>query len=96
MPFAGAWCVHVRQDARVNDARVPLRISYEETVNAAYVYLVDEIAVGAALNTVCVDPIDIGGMVNIDLDANGKIIGIEVLDASGMLPAVLMAALRSA
>jgi len=94
--FTSARWPRIGQDARVDDARVPLRISLDETVNAAYVYFADEVGPGAAVKTVCVDPIDIGGMVNIDLDAEGRIIGIEVLDATGLLPASLVAQVRRA
>jgi uncharacterized protein YuzE len=40
--------------------------------------------------TVCVDPREIPGMVNIDLDDDGRIVGLEVLDASQLLPPDLL------
>jgi hypothetical protein len=36
----------IGQVARVDDARVPLRISFDETVNAAYVYFADQVTRG--------------------------------------------------
>jgi uncharacterized protein YuzE len=39
-----------------------------------------------------VDPKAIGGMVNLDLDDGGRIIGLEVLDASELLRPELLPA----
>jgi|APDOM4702015073_1054812.scaffolds.fasta_scaffold60449_2 uncharacterized protein YuzE len=66
--------------------REPLRIEYDPEANAAYIYLTAEIPAGSVSRTVCVDPREIGGMVNLDLDDEGRIIGLEVLDARQMLP----------
>jgi uncharacterized protein YuzE len=63
-----------------------LRIEYDPEANAAYIYLTAEIPAGGVSRTVCVDPSEIGGMVNLDLDDEGRIIGFEVLDARQMLP----------
>ncbi len=61
------------------------RVTYDPEANAAYVYLVGEIRAGEAVQTVCVDPVEIGGMVNIDLDSEGRILGIEILDARSLM-----------
>ena len=66
--------------------REPPRIEYDQEANAAYIYLTKEILAGGVSRTVCVDPTEIGGMVNLDLDAEGRIIGLEVLDAGQLLP----------
>jgi len=58
---------------------------YDPEADPAYVYLVEDIQVGEAARTVCVHPEDVGGMVNIDLDRDGKILGIEILDARSMM-----------
>ena len=68
----------------------PLRISYDSAANAAYIQLVDEIPAGGVTRTVCIDPREIPGMVNIDLDDEGRIVGLEVLDASRLLPPDLL------
>ncbi|WP_433567023.1 DUF2283 domain-containing protein [Nocardia sp. CA-151230] len=57
------------------------RVTYDPEANAAYIYLTHEIPAGGVARTVPVDPIVVAGMVNLDLDAEGRIIGIEVLDA---------------
>jgi uncharacterized protein YuzE len=64
-------------------------IQYDPEVDAAYIYL-KEVRSGGVARTVCVDPIDIGGMVNLDLDDDGVIVGIEVIDASRKLPPELL------
>lgn len=65
--------------------REPPRIEYDSEANAAYIYLTEEISAGRVSRTVCVDPTEIGGMVNLDLDDEGRIIGLEVLDARQLL-----------
>lgn len=61
------------------------RVTYDPVADAAYIYLTREIPPGGVTTTVSVDPIAIGGMVNLDLDAEGVIVGIEVLDARAKL-----------
>lgn len=73
------------------DRERPLRVTFDATVNAAYVYLVPDIPFGGAVRTVPVDGGDDPWMVNLDVDADGRIIGMEVLDASHRLPLNLIA-----
>lgn len=61
------------------------RVTYDPVADAAYIYLTPEIPAGGVATTVPVDSIAIGGMVNIDLDDKGVIVGIEVLNASAKL-----------
>jgi len=35
------------------------------------------------------DPVEVGGMINLDFNAEGRLIGIEVLGASARLPSEL-------
>jgi uncharacterized protein YuzE len=77
-------------DVRVRDSTEPLRVTYDEEANAAYIYLVPEIERGGVAGTVPVDGGDDPWMVNLDLDSDGRIIGLEVLDASRRLPAALL------
>lgn len=67
-----------------------MRITYDSVANAAYIYLVDEIGVGGVSKTVPVDPIEVGGMINLDFDDEGHLLGIEVLDARSYLSAELL------
>ncbi|MCU1492799.1 MAG: hypothetical protein JWO62_563 [Acidimicrobiaceae bacterium] len=75
---------------------VPVRVTFDDEANAAYVYLADEPASGWRHGkTVSLDPIAVGGMVNVDFDTEGRIIGIEVLDARSVLSEKLLTALVS-
>ena len=67
------------------NVKVRLRVTYDKTVDAAYIYLADSIGAGEVAHT---EP---GGFehahgVNLDFDTAGRLLGIEVLDASERLP----------
>ena len=62
-----------------------MRITLDRHANAAYIYFVPIGPGGVAKSYPC-DPLGVGGMINLDFDAEGRLIGIEVLDASGKLP----------
>ena len=64
-----------------------VRITYEK--DTAYIYLVDNPAPGSAARQEVVE-LD-GGDLVLDLDAKGKLIGIEVLSARKVLPAEVIA-----
>ena len=68
-----------------------MRISYDAAADAAYIQLVDDIGPGGVDRTYLCDPDEVGGMVNIDLDRDGRILGVEVLTASALLPAEVLA-----
>ena len=57
-----------------------MKITFDADADAAYLYF-KEIANGEVQNT-----ISLNESVNIDLDAQGKVIGIEILDATKNLP----------
>ncbi|MEM5814254.1 MAG: DUF2283 domain-containing protein [Candidatus Aenigmatarchaeota archaeon] len=62
-----------------------MKITYSETDDAAYIYLV-EAKPGVAART---EPCEIAGLrgeINLDFDKNGRLVGIEVLGASKVLP----------
>lgn len=69
-----------------------MRVTYDALVDAAYIYLEDAPQPGSAVTTLSLDPREVNGEVNIDLDSEGRIIGIEVLDASRLLPTGFMQA----
>jgi uncharacterized protein YuzE len=58
-----------------------MRITYDPSGGAAYVYLVQRIEPGEAQQQV----LALDGDLLIDLDANGKILGIEILAADRLL-----------
>ncbi len=70
---------------------VPLKVTYDEVADAAYIYF-QAPGTRAAMTYPC-DPIDVNGMINLDFDASGRLIGLEVLDARAKLaPEFLMEA----
>jgi uncharacterized protein YuzE len=58
-----------------------MRIEYDKDADSVYIYFKD-IKEGEVVQT-----ISLNDSVNIDLDADGKTSGIEILDASKNLPA---------
>ena len=66
----------------------PVRLSYDEEGNVAYLRLGEETL--RPIKTVPVPNID-PWTVNLDFDAAGRLLGIEVLDAREVLPAELLA-----
>jgi len=64
--------------------------TYDRRADAAYLYLSDGIRDGEVAKTVPVDPAAIGGMINLDFDEGGRLLGIEVIGASRRLPRELL------
>jgi len=58
-----------------------VKVAYDESVDAAYIYLTDIAAAGVA-TTVPGWPDSEAFMVNLDFDGDGRLIGIEVMGAS--------------
>ena len=62
-----------------------MKVTYSKIDDAAYIYLVD-IKAGVAART---EPCEIDGLkgeINLDFDKDGRLVGIEVLGASKVLP----------
>ncbi|GAB3162739.1 DUF2283 domain-containing protein [Microbispora hainanensis] len=67
-----------------------MRIEHDRENNVAYIYLVDEIGEGEAVTQIEVEDDDLRGEIVLDLDREGRLLGIEVLGASRILrPEVL-------
>lgn len=66
-----------------------MRVEYDKKVDAAYIYLT-EIDIGGVARTVPMDPTEVRGEINLDFDRNGRLVGIEVLDATRLLPSQLL------
>ena len=58
-----------------------MRLTYDPAADAAYVYLVDRIAPGEAKQQVTA----LDGAVVLDLDATGRLLGVEVVYAKRLL-----------
>jgi uncharacterized protein YuzE len=61
-----------------------VRVSYDNEVDAAYIYLVREIS--GPVSTRCLDSDKLEGMINLDFDIDDRLVGIEVIPASKLLP----------
>ena len=69
-----------------------MRVTYDEVANAAYIYLSpDADGVRVAKMYPC-DPVAVDGMINLDFDHAGRLVGVEVLDARTKLAPELLAA----
>jgi uncharacterized protein YuzE len=71
-----------------------IKVTYDHTANAAYIYFVDpqviEPRVKSVARTYPCDPIAVDGMVNLDFDEADRLIGVEVLAARSKLPRYLL------
>jgi uncharacterized protein YuzE len=65
-----------------------VRVSYDSEADAAYIYVRDAEARLGPVRSVPVP--DVPGMIVLDFDTDGRLFGIEVLDASRLLPAELL------
>ena len=72
-------------------ARIPLVCTYDSEADAAYVYLEHPVPAGAVDRVV---PFDLArGMFNLDLNAAGHVLGLEILGARRHLPPALLDAI---
>jgi uncharacterized protein YuzE len=67
-----------------------MRIKYDRSVDAAYIYLLDVIPAAAVKRTYSCDSAETKAEINLDFDGAGRLIGIEVLDASLKLPSEIL------
>jgi uncharacterized protein YuzE len=67
-----------------------MKITYDKEVDAVYIYFSTRIKTGTVDFTYPCDPIEVRGEINLDFDKSGKLLGIEVLDASKKLPEELI------
>ena len=66
-----------------------MRTTFDRSANAAYIYLT-EIGTGEAAQQVFVDQAPSRGMIVLDVDKKGRLLGIEVLEATRVLPQELL------
>jgi uncharacterized protein YuzE len=67
-----------------------VKITYDASVDAAYIRF-DEDDAGTSFGfTYSCDPALVEGDINLDFDADGRLIGIEVLQATKKLPLALL------
>jgi uncharacterized protein YuzE len=68
-----------------------MRITFDPEVDAAYVYLQNDIAHGTAVENVVVERDGKGDLV-LDFDADGYLLGIEIMGATGLVHNSILAA----
>ncbi|WP_460845777.1 DUF2283 domain-containing protein [Nocardioides ultimimeridianus] len=69
-----------------------MRMTHDREADAAYIYLVDEVAPGEVTQTRVADvPLD-RAAIAVDFDADGRIIGLEILGANRVLRSSTIAA----
>ncbi len=66
-----------------------MKITYDRSQNAAYI-LFDDLSDEISANTYTCDPSEVGGLISLDFDSNGRLMGIEVLAADKRLPERLL------
>lgn len=68
-----------------------LKIKYDPEANAAYMYLaVEGTLAGNIAKTYLCDTREIDGMINLDFDDDGRLLGIEIMDARSKLPSEVL------
>jgi uncharacterized protein YuzE len=72
-----------------------MRITYDSQNKVAYIYLVEDIGVDGVAKTVPIYNDELNTDLVFDLDAEGRILGIEVLNAKGIAPDALDKAERN-
>ncbi|MFN8521340.1 MAG: DUF2283 domain-containing protein [Chloroflexota bacterium] len=67
-----------------------MKLTYDPRADAAYLLMGEPLVRGQVASTYLCDPSEIDGMINLDFDKEGRLLGIEILDASKRLaPSVL-------
>lgn len=67
-----------------------MKIRYDPSVDAAYVQLKPDDDQTSFGFTYCCDPVEVEGQIHLDFDIEGRLIGIEILQASKKLPSHLI------
>ena len=62
-----------------------IKVLYDPEVDAATIYLKD-VHGGESVKTYPCDPLEVNGEINLDFNEEGRLVAIEVLDASRKLP----------
>ena len=63
-----------------------MKLRYDSSVDAAYITLLGDDDVPSFGSTYACDPAEVKGQIHLDFDLDGRLIGIEVLQASKKLP----------
>lgn len=66
-----------------------MKITLDRRTNSAYIYLTSKEPM-EPLHTYPCDPIEVGGQINLDFTSEGLLFGIEVLNATRLLPSEIL------
>ncbi len=67
-----------------------MKIRYDSSVDAVYLSLVGDNDRPSQAFTYACDPKEVGGQIHLDFDTEGRLIGIEILQASKKLPVSML------
>lgn len=67
-----------------------MKLTYDQTVNAAYLYVREPAGDYGPISTVCLADPEMPGSVNLDFGFDEKLVGIEFLSARELLPESLL------
>ncbi len=63
-----------------------MKLTYDPSVDAAYITIKSDSDKTPFGFTYCCDPVKVDGQIHLDFDEDGRLIGVEVLNASQKLP----------
>ncbi|MEV4604354.1 DUF2283 domain-containing protein [Amycolatopsis sp. NPDC049253] len=67
-----------------------LKVTYDASADAAYVYFTDPATEPRSVYMYPCAPGEVGGMINLDFQADGRVLGVEVLAARSKVPEFLL------
>ena len=67
-----------------------MKITLDRITDAVYIQLASFLDDASVVKTYPCDPIEVNGQINLDFDAAGHLVGIEIMDASKRLPVELL------
>ncbi|MCD9872972.1 DUF2283 domain-containing protein [Streptomyces guryensis] len=67
-----------------------VKVTYDGQANAAYISFAEPGSEPAVARMYPCDPVEVGGMINLDLDEDGRLTGAEVMAARSKVPRYLL------
>lgn len=67
-----------------------MKLTYDASVDAAYIKFKSDDDQSRFGFTYCCDPSEVDGQIHLDFDEDGRLIGVEILNASKKLPSYLV------
>ena len=75
--------------------KAPVKFQYSEDIDALYIQLAKEIGVSGVATSYQCDPEVVDGIIVLDFDHRHRVIGIEILHATDLLPEEFMTHVKS-